>query len=68
MEGQDIGRVHEKVRPEIFPLRIAGEFGEIFGKFRFGRAPGEVGVGLGEPQLGERLHQLRARKRFREKD
>ena len=31
-------------------------------------APGEVGVGLREAELGEPVHDLRARERFGEKD
>ena len=64
----DVRRVDEEVRPEEF-LHLGGaELGEIFGQFLLGVAPGEVGVGLREADLGEPVHHLRPRERLGEED
>ena len=60
LDRQDVGRADEEVGTEIFPLRVAGELAQIGLQLALAGAPGEVGVGLGEAELGERLHHLRA--------
>src|SRR5262249_31419546 len=55
MEGQYVGRIDEEIRPEIFTFGIAGDFAHIGLQFLLARAPSEVGVGLAEAELGERL-------------
>ena len=51
VDRQDVGRVDEEVRPEIFALRIAGELAQIGLQLVLAGAPGEIGVGLGEAEL-----------------
>ncbi len=53
-EGRvDVGRVDEEMRPEEVGRRLGGELGQIFGELRLAVAPGEVGVALAEPDLGQ---------------
>ena len=68
MIGQDIGRIDEEIRAIVIALRIAGQFVQILLQLPLLGSPGEVGVGLGEAELGEALHQLRPRKGFGEED
>src|SRR5262252_6210180 len=58
MERQDVGRIDEEIRPEIFAFGITGDLAEVGLQFLLARAPSEVGVGLAEAELGERLHHL----------
>src|SRR5229473_1869152 len=55
MKRQNVRRVDEKVGPEIFALRIAGDLAQIGLQLLLARPPREIGVGLGEAELGERL-------------
>src|SRR5262249_17438875 len=61
MERQDVWRIDEEIRPEIFTFAIAGDLAHVRLQFLLARAPSEVGVGLAEAELGERLHHLGAR-------
>ncbi len=56
---QDVGGVGEEVRPHVAG-GLAGEFREVVGQFLLGVAPGEVGVGLLEADLGQGGHHRRA--------
>src|SRR5712692_1754659 len=58
MERQDVGRIDEEIGPEIFAFGIAGDLAHVGLQFLLARAPSEVGVGLAEAELGERLHDL----------
>src|SRR6516225_4791454 len=60
VERQDIGRIDEEVGTEIFALGITGDLAQVGLQFLLARAPSEVGVGLAEAELGERLHHLRS--------
>ena len=64
----DIGRVDEKMRAEEFPDFGGRQLGEIVGELLLGVAPGEVGVGLREADLGQAVHHLRPREGFRQED
>ena len=54
--GQDVGRVRPEVRAEVVGDIGLGELVHVALELPFRRAPGEVGVGLGESQLGQLLH------------
>ncbi len=54
----DVGRVDEEVRPKVLRHVAGGELGEIVRQLLLRIAPGEIGVGLREPQFGEQLHRL----------
>src|SRR6266566_4525967 len=58
MERQDVRRIDEEIGPEIFAFGITGDFAHIGLQLLLARAPSEVGVGLAEAELGERLHHL----------
>src|SRR6516165_7852489 len=62
---ENVGCVGEKVRPEVFRRRVLCQLGQIFDQFRFGIAPSEVAIRLGEPDLGQGLLHLRAREGLR---
>src|SRR5271166_3420392 len=68
MKRENVRRVDEEVRAEILALGIAREFGEIFLELGFAGAPSEIGVGLGEAELGQRLHHLGTGERLRQED
>ena len=53
--GEDVGRVGPGVRPVVID-RAGGEVGEVLAQLPCLAAPGEVGVRLGEAELGEPLH------------
>ena len=55
---QDVGGVHKQVRAEHIGHRgtLSGELGELL----LGDLPGEVGVGLGETDLGQAVQACRA--------
>ncbi len=61
------GGVGEEVGPHVGG-GLAGEFGEVVGEFLFGVAPGEVGVGLLEADLGEGAHHRGAGEGLGEED
>ncbi|CAM5729441.1 hypothetical protein SHIRM173S_05678 [Streptomyces hirsutus] len=52
---QDVGGVGEQVGPHVAG-GVPRQFGEVVGQFLFGGAPGEVGVGLLEADLGQGVH------------
>src|SRR6516162_10382622 len=58
MEWQDVGRIDEEIGPEIFAFGITGDLTQVGLQFVLARAPSEVGVGLAEAKLGERLHDF----------
>src|SRR6516225_5506957 len=58
MERQDVGRIDEEIGPEIFAFGITGDLAQVGLQFLLARAPSEVGVGLAEAKLGERLHDF----------
>src|SRR5215510_88649 len=58
MERQDVGRIDEEIRPEIFAFGITGDLAQVGLQFLLARAPSEVGVGLAEAELGERIHDF----------
>ena len=53
----DVRRVGEEVRPVIL-AHLAGQLGDVRDELLLRVAPGEVGVGLLEADLGELLHHL----------
>src|SRR6516165_2118054 len=68
MERQDVGRIDEEIGPEIFAFGITGDLTQISLQLLLARAPSEVGVGLAEAELGERLHHLGAGEGLGQKD
>src|SRR5215469_7334145 len=68
MERQDVGRINEEIGPEIFAFGMTGDLAHIGLEFLLARAPSEVGVGLAEAELGERLHHLGAGEGLGQKD
>src|SRR5580658_5264984 len=68
VERQDVRRVGEEVRAEIFALGIAGDLAEIGLQLLLAGAPREVRIGLAKAELRQRLHQLRPREGFRQED
>src|SRR4051812_26858116 len=68
MQREDIWGVDEKIRAEVLPFRVAGDLAQISLQLFLAGAPGEVGVGLREAELGQRFHDLRASKCFRQED
>src|SRR5262245_54653706 len=68
MEGQDVRRIDEEIGPEIFAFGITGDLAQVGLQFLLARAPSEVGVGLAEAELGERLHDLGAGEGLGQKD
>ena len=66
--GQDIGCVDEEIGPKVFPLRVARELAQIRLQLLLSRAPGKIGVGLGEAELGKCFHQFRACECLRQED
>src|SRR5882757_7051257 len=68
MVGQDVRRIDEEIRPIILALGIAGEFAQVVFDLALVGPPRKISVGLGEAELRETLHQLRARERFRQEN
>src|SRR5215813_2381469 len=68
MEGQDVGRIDEEIGPEIFAFGITGDLAQVGLQFLLARAPSEVGVGLAEAELGERLHNFGSGEGLGQKD
>ena len=68
MIGQDVGRIDEEIRAIVIALGIGRQLVQILLQFAALGAPGEVGVGLREAELGEPLHQLRPGESLGEKD
>ena len=68
IKRQNIRRVRPEVAAKIFAHLGLRQFREIFGEFRLGISPGEIGVALGEAGLGQRLHHLWLGERLGEKD
>ena len=65
---QDVGRVGPEVGAEEVADRRLRDLFEVRLQLGLGVAPGEVGVGLGEAGLGERVHDVRAGEGFGEED
>ncbi len=63
---QDVGRVDEQVGPHV--RRRVPQFGEVLLELRLGVLPGEVGVGLLEPDHGEGVHHGRFGERLGQED
>ena len=63
-ERQDVRRIREKVPAEIILHFRLRQFGKILCQLGLVVAPGEIGIALREPRLGERLHHLRFRESF----
>ena len=59
---QDVGRVRPQALPAVVGV-LGDRFGEL-GELPLGRAPGEIGVGLGEAQLGQPEQARRAGERL----
>ena len=53
MQGKNIGRIDEEIRPEIFPLWITRDLAQIGLQLVLAGAPGKIGVRLGKAELGE---------------
>ena len=68
MKRQNVRRIGEEVGTEIFAFGVAGDLAGVGLQLILARAPGEVGVGLVEAELGERLHDFGPGKRLGEKD
>ena len=65
---QNVGRVGPEVGAEEIGDRRLGDLFEVLLQLGAGVAPGEVGVGLGEAGLGERVHDMRTGEGFGQKD
>ena len=63
---EDVGRVHERVRP--VELRPREQLLDVLDELRLRVLPGEVRVALREAELRERRHQRRPREGLREED
>jgi hypothetical protein len=59
--GQDIRRVRPQGRAEEFTYPGCGQLGEVLNQIVLGVTPWKVVVRLRKPQLGEFVHDLRAR-------
>ena len=68
MERQDVGRIGEEVRPKIFALGVTRDLAEIGLQLLLLGAPGEIGIGLGEAELRQGLHDFWPRERFCQED
>src|SRR3954462_9170623 len=68
MLGKDVGRVRPEVPDHVIRGRTLGELLQVILHLVLEIAPGEIGIRLVEPDLGERLHHLRAGEGFREED
>src|SRR5262249_33802966 len=68
LDRQNIGRGDKEVGAEVVALGMPGDLSEVCLQFLFACAPGEVGVGLGETELGKRLHHLWAGEGFRQEN
>ena len=66
--GIDVGRVDEEMRPVIVGHLRRGQLAQIVGDLALGVAPGEVGVGLREADLGEAIHHGRPREGLGQED
>ena len=66
--GEDVRSIGPEVGPEVVGNLRAGQLGQIGLELPPRLAPGEVGVGLGEACLGERVHDLRAGEGLGEED
>ena len=62
------GRVDEEVRPHGVAAFALRQLGQVVGQLGLAVPPGEVGVGLGEADLGEALHHLRPGEGLGEED
>ena len=65
---EDVGRVREQVRPQVFAHVGAGQLREVLDDLILRVAPREVRVRLRESRLREMAHHFRARERFREEN
>jgi len=61
---EDVRRIGEEVRAKIFLHLALRQFGEILGQLLFRIPPGEIGVRLREPCLGQCPHHFGPRERF----
>src|SRR5690348_9708872 len=68
MERQNIGRIREKIAAKILRHLGLGQLAEIFRQLVLARSPGEIGITLGEPRLGQHLHHFRSSEGLREKN
>ena len=59
--GQKLGRKNSRTS-------VLRQFGQVLREFRFRVSPGEVRIGLCEPQLGEPVHDIRPRECFSQKN
>ena len=64
----DVGRVREQVAAEVLDHLGLGQLGQVVAQLGGRLAPGEVGVALGEADLGQLPHHLRLRERLRQED
>ncbi len=64
---EDVGGVGEEVGPHVGG-GVPRQFGEVLRQFLFGVAPGEVGVGLLEADLGQGVHHRGAGEGLGEED
>ena len=65
---ENVRRVGEEVPPEIVHHFRSGQLGGVLGQLGGAVAPGEIGVRLGEPELGQRLHPLGPGERLGQED
>jgi hypothetical protein len=65
---EDVGGVGEEVGAEDLGELAGAEVEQVLRELGLGVAPGEVGIRLAEPGLGERRHHRRAREGLREED
>src|SRR4051812_25453847 len=68
MLGKDVGRVRPEVPDHVIRGRTLGELPQVILHLVLEIAPGEIGIRLVEPDLGERLHHLRTGEGFGEED
>ena len=62
--GEDVGRRGPEVRPEPAGTRGVGQLLAVAGQLPLRPAPGEVGVRLAEPDLGQAVHHRRVGERL----
>ena len=65
---EDVGGVGPEVGPHVVGLRAEGDLGQVLDELGLGVAPGEVGVALGEADLGQAGHQLGPGERLGQED
>src|SRR5829696_1312060 len=65
---QDVVGVGEEVGAHVLPGPVLRQFRQVLDELLLVVAPGEVGVALGETELGQSFHHLRAGEGFGEED